>query len=68
MSIQRPRIVRIIWRKNNKAGGVYNPPRFRQYYKAAVIKATCYWHKTRCMGQWDRVESPEINSNTPTVN
>ena len=52
-------------KKENGAGWIKFPD-FRLYDNAAVTEIILpwYWHEYRIIGQWNKIESPEINPHT----
>ena len=57
---KRLQIAKVNLRKKNGAGGIRHL-NFGLYDQATVIKAVWYWNRNRNIGQWNRVESTEVN-------
>ena len=60
METKNPK-AKTVYRKKNKAQSMmlYD---LKLFYRSTVIKVVWHWHKTRHTVQWNKVDSPEINS------
>ena len=60
LKCKRPWKNKTILRKWKRAGGIIIPD-FKLCYNPVAMKIVSYWHNTRHMDQWYRIESWEIN-------
>ena len=56
-------MTKVILRKESNGGGIMFS-HFKLYYRATVIQTVQGWRKNRNIGQWYRIESPEMHSHS----
>jgi hypothetical protein len=46
---------------DKRTSGEITMPDLKTYYRAIVIKTALYWYSDKQVGQWNKIEDPEMN-------
>jgi hypothetical protein len=60
---KKPRIAKTLL-KDKRTSGEITMPGLKLYYRVIAIKTAWYWYSDRQVYQWNRIEDPEMNTQT----
>lgn len=60
---KKTRKAKTLLKDKGTSGGITMPD-LKLYYRAIMVKTALYWYSDRDVGQWNRIEDPEMNPHT----